>query len=253
MNFMRIVDAVFPYIEPLDATQRADESQRLQNDIAAINATTWIVKEERALDVAQRIADADMERVRTAEGKATTYLAVLSALVPLIITLQAANWENKAGPAPNAVRLFVLVAATAYVSGAGYHAFKTLQVTGFQRVGEGDLAAAWGTSSPLVAVTRSTLLASRRSRAAVNSKVTRIRVTHQHLLRAFMAFILLLLLDPLFYVLGYRNVPQDPAPPCVVVVQRLRPVVPPVVKCNADLAVPVARGDAKLLPKRTCL
>lgn len=191
-----------------------------------------------------------MERVRTAEGKATTYLAVLAALVPIIITLQAANWEKKAGPAPDSARLFVLAVATIYIAAAGYHAFKTLQVTGFQRVGEAELVHAWRDPNPLQKVIRGTLLASRRSRNAVNAKVTRIRVTHEHLLRAFGTFILLLLLDPLFHAAGFRNAAQEPVPTRVIVERLPKAVQSPVANCPASPAMPATEhrtgpaGDA---------
>lgn len=145
MKALRVLDWIFPYIEGLTLAQKAVEQQRYDSDIAAIEAGNYTVNDERALDEAQKVAAAEIERVRTAEGKATTYLAVLAALVPVIITLQAANWEKKAGPAPDAARLFVLAVATIYVAAAGFHAFKTLQVQGFQRVGEAEIAAAWQT------------------------------------------------------------------------------------------------------------
>ena len=223
MNALRVLDWIFTYIEGLTLAQKAVEQQRYDSDIAAIETANYTANDERALDEAQKVAAAEIERVRTAEGKATTYLAVLAALVPVIITLQAANWEKKAGPAPDAARLFVLAVATIYVAAAGFHAFKTLQVQGFQRVGEAEIAAAWKTPNPLRKLTRRTLLATRRSRDAVNAKITRIRVTHEHLLRAFGTFVLLLLLDPLFYAMGFRNAAQEPAKPQIVVVERHQP------------------------------
>lgn len=222
MNWRSILNWIFPYIEGLTADEKALEQQRYDRDIAAIEATNYTANDERALDEAQKVAAAETERVRTAEGKATTYLAVLAALVPVIITLQAANWEKKAGPAPDAARLFVLAVATVYVAAAGFHAFMTLQVRGFQRVGEAEIAAAWRTPNPLRKLTRGTLLATRRSRDTVNAKITRIRVTHEHLLRAFGTFVLLLLLDPLFYAMGYRNAAQEPAKPKIVAAEQGR-------------------------------
>lgn len=240
MRWRRVLDAVFPHKEPLSGADQAAEDQRLIDDEAAIAASTWTPEEQRALDEAQRVADADMERVRTAEGKATTYLAVLAALVPIIITLQAANWEKKAGPAPDSARLFVLAVATIYIAAAGYHAFKTLQVTGFQRVGEAELVKAWSGPDPLQNVIRGTLLASRRSRNAVNAKVTRIRVTHEHLLRAFGTFILLLLLDPLFHFAGFRNAAEKPAPTRVIVERLPKAVQPPATNCPVSPATPAS-------------
>lgn len=228
MNGWRILDLVFPYIEKLTPAEQTIEENRLQRDIAAIEMADWTQSDERALDEAQKVSAAEVQRVRIAEGKATTYLAVLAALVPVIITLQAANWEKKAGPAPDAARLIVLAVATIYVAAAGFHAFKTLQVQGFQRVGEAEIAAAWQTRKPLRQLTRGTLLATRRSRSAVNAKITRIRVTHEHLLRAFGTFVLLLLLDPLFYGLGFRNATQEPPSAKMVVTERERPALSPV-------------------------
>ena len=227
MNGWRALDLIFPYIEKLTPAEQAVEDQRLERDIAAIEAADYTLNDERALDEAQKVSATEIERVRTAEGKATTYLAVLAALVPVIITLQAANWEKKAGPAPVAARLFVLAVATSYIAAAGNPAFKTLQVAGFQRVGEAEIAAAWRTQRPLRKLTRGTLLATRRSRDAVNAKITRIRVTHEHLLRAFGTFVLLLLLDPLFYAMGFRNAAQEPPPSKVVAVERDRSAFPP--------------------------
>lgn len=222
MNWRRAIDLIFPYIEKLTPAETDEERQRYERDIAVITAAKFATNEEKALDEAHRFSATEAERVRSAEGKATTYLAVLAALVPLIITLQAANWEKKAGPAPDAARLAVLALATVYVAAAGFHAFKALQVQGFQRVGEAEIAAAWKTPNPLGKLARGTLLATRRSRDAVNAKITRIRVTHEHLLRAFGTFVLLLLLDPLFYAMGFRNAVQEPARPRVVVVQHDR-------------------------------
>ncbi|ATW02182.1 hypothetical protein [Sphingorhabdus sp. YGSMI21] len=204
MNWRKLIDIIFPYIETLPDDQVEKDKERLAEDLASINSAKFRQNEEHALDEARRVAASEDQRVKTAESKATTYLAVLAALVPLLITLQSTYWESKAGPAPSGLKFVVLITAMVYVMAAGYHSFKALQVSGFQRVGEADVASAWGSSRPLARLTRNILLASRRSRDVVNSKVTRIRVIHHHLLRAFVAFILLLLLDPLFYSLGYR-------------------------------------------------
>lgn len=199
MRWTKWLDAVFPFIEALTDEETESQNTRQKNDVNDINAAEFLKEPERALNEAQRVAAAEIERARTAESKATTYLAVLAALVPLVITLQAATWEDKSGPAPEGLKLAILFVATIYVAAAGYHAFRTLQVSGFQRVTESEITTAWQTQAPLQILAQSTLLASRMSRNAVNAKVTRIKVTHQHLVRAFGAFVLLLSLDPAFY------------------------------------------------------
>lgn len=212
MTWQKFVDPLFPVIEPMIAVEIQKEEDSLTSDIEGIEAANFDVNDERALDEAQRVAAAEIERVRTSESKATTYLAVLAALVPLVITLQAATWEDKTGPAPEALKIAVLAIATVYVAAAGYHAFKTLQVSGIQKIGESEIVSAWELPNPIRRLARNTLLASRRSRKDVNAKVTRIKVTHQHLIRAFGAFVLLLMLDPLFYGLGFRNEQDARAP-----------------------------------------
>lgn len=244
-NWPKWVDHVFPYIESPTPEQVKARDDSLKADIEAIEAAAFVKSDERALDEAQRIAAAEVERVKSAETKATTYLAVLAALVPLVITLQAATWENKSGPAPIALKLGVLIMATIYVAAAGYHAFKTLKVAGFQRVAEGEIARAWQAPRPLRRLTISTLLASRRSRDTVNAKVTFIKVTHEHLIRAFGAFVLLLLLDPACYLMGFRN----ELPKAAITQTAPKPTIPEVKKSvgkeGANQPTAAGLGSAK--------
>lgn len=211
-NWRKWIGYLFPYIERLPPERLEDKEKSLKADIEAIESALFVKNEERALDEAQRIAAAEAERVKSAETKATTYLAVMAALVPLVIALQAATWENKSGPAPIALKLGVLIIATIYVATAGYHAFKTLKSAAYQRVAEGEIARAWKAPRPLRRLTISTLLASRRSRDTVNAKVTSMNFAHRHMMRAFGSFVLLLLLDPACYLMGFRNeVPKSTA------------------------------------------
>lgn len=143
--------------------------------------------------------DGELERRKSAEAKATTYLAVLAALVPVTLSIEAAEWEKKVGPAPEWLRLLILTIAVVYTAAAGWHAFRTLQVSGVHVVGVHDLALAWQTDNGPRRLALSTAKHITASQDAINSKVTSIKVTHEHLLRAFTFFILLLLLDPLAY------------------------------------------------------
>ena len=200
---MNLLDIIFPYIEPLPSEEAERLRRQLDQEVSEIRAANFSAEPEKALAEAQRAAAFDQERARTAEGKATTYLAVLAALVPIIITLQAATWEAKSGPAPAWLKFGLMLAAVVYLTAAGYHAFRTLKVNATQCVMEPEIVTAWKSPRPLQRMTRSTLLASRRSRDRVNEKVTRIKVAHEHLVRALAAFGLLLVLDPVFHLAGY--------------------------------------------------
>ncbi|HLL31554.1 MAG TPA: hypothetical protein VK403_11205 [Allosphingosinicella sp.] len=192
-------DFVFPTISPFSPSEIASQQATLARHEAAIDAGFWSIETERALEQAQRIADGEAERRRVAESKASTYLAVLAALVPVILSIEASGWEKKTGPAPDWLRLTVLVLAIIYTAAAGRYAVSTLRVTGFHTVGVSDLSQAWRNRYPLQHLIRFTLHRTRRSQDAVNAKVTLVKLTHMHLIRAFACFIVLLLLDPIVY------------------------------------------------------
>lgn len=192
---------VFPFPRPLTADQKC-EAERLDGDTEAlIETASWDKSPASALEQASRIMDAELERRKSAESKATTYLAVLAALVPVTLSIEAAEWDQKTGPAPEWLRLMTLIVAVIYTGAAGWYAFKALQVTGIHVVGIYDLAKAWQGSNGQQKLAISTAKHIRASHAAINAKITSIKVTHAHLIRAFLFFIVLLLLDPVAYQL----------------------------------------------------
>ena len=77
------------------------EKARLTRDKASITKLDLTKASSTALDEARRFADAEEDRRRVADQKATTYLAVVAALVPLVVTLATAVWDKKAGSAPS--------------------------------------------------------------------------------------------------------------------------------------------------------
>jgi hypothetical protein len=97
------------------------------------------------------------------------------------------------------LRLLVLIIAVIYTAAAGWNAFKALHVRGMHVIGVYDLAKAWqGSDGPkkLAESTANHILA---SHSAINAKVTSIKITHDHLIRAFFFYIVLLLIDPVTY------------------------------------------------------
>jgi hypothetical protein len=200
-RFLAALAFVFPFARPLTLEQQAF-TQRLDDDTKAlINSANWEKSPASALEYASRIMDGELERRKSAEGKATTYLAVLAALVPVTLSIEAAEWDHKTGPAPEWVRLMILIVAVIYTGAAGWYAFRALQVAGVHVVGVYDLAQAWQGSNGQQKLAESTAKHIRASHAAINAKVTSIKVTHAHLIRAFLFFIALLLLDPVAYQL----------------------------------------------------
>jgi hypothetical protein len=164
-------------------------------DGQSIKGAQWKQHPEIALDEARRLADAEDERRRGADQNASTYLAVVAALVPLILAVATAIWDGKAGTAPTSVNMLFLALAVIYVAAAGFWAFRVLEVSVANRVGASDLVTAWRRPRPLAALIRDILWAARLNQGKVNQKVSGIKMAHAFLLRAFLTFSALLLFN----------------------------------------------------------
>jgi hypothetical protein len=197
-------DFIFPTITPLSSAQKASAVAALETDKDLIEKAEWSTDANAAMEQAVRLADAEVDRRKTAESKASTYLAVLAALVPVVLSIEAAGWEKKVGPAPEWLRLSILGIAIIYTAAAGWNAVRTLQVTGFHALSAREMAQAWSQPKPVPKIVSAILKHTRDSQNAVNQKVTFVKLTHMHLMRAFGCFIALLLLDPIAY--GVRGV-----------------------------------------------
>lgn len=141
-RWKRIREFFWPILEPKNEAFKASEKQRLTNDKTAITKLALSKSAGVALEEARRFADAEEDRRRVADQKATTYLAVVAALVPLVVTLATAVWDKKAGSAPTWVNMLMLGIAVAYASKAGLHAFRVLEVSASHRIGISDFAKA---------------------------------------------------------------------------------------------------------------
>lgn len=205
-RFLAFLAFMFPFPLPFTVKQKADQ-ERLDNDTKALIAKAkWDKSAGSVLEQANRIMDAEHERRKSAEGKATTYLAVLAALVPVTLSIEAAEWDHKTGPAPEWLRITILIIAVIYTAAAGWYAFRALQVQGIHVIGVYDLAKAWQAANGQQKLAESTAQHIRASHTAINYKVTAIKVTHAHLIRAFFFFIVLLLIDPVAYQLQAMDI-----------------------------------------------
>lgn len=190
----------WPILEPKSEAFKASEKQRLTNDKAAITKLALSKSVSVALEEARRFADAEEDRRRVADQKATTYLAVVAALVPLVVTLATAVWDKKAGGAPTWVNMLMLGMAVAYASKAGLHAFRVLEVSASHRIGIADFTKAWKEPKPERELARDILRCGRMNQAGVNDKVTGIKMAHAFLLRAFLTFAGLLMFNIAWFI-----------------------------------------------------
>lgn len=195
-------EIVREFLWPVLETTITEESHKkwLADDYALIAKLKLSVDGGAALEEARRVADAEAERRRSADQKASTYLAVVAALAPLLLAGATAIWEKKAGSAPPAFNMLLLGIAVAYMAMAGIWSFRVLEVSASNRIGIGDIADSWKKREPAAALTRWILRCARANYRGVNEKVDKIKMAHAFLLRAFITFVLILLFNILFFI-----------------------------------------------------
>lgn len=191
---------------PRSGWRARDESQRKAErdaDLDDINAANWALNTELALAEAERIYLAEADRRRTAETKATTYLVLVTALVPILVSIQTSLWEKKAGPAPMEVSLSVTIIALVYMSRAGFYLLRVIATSQSYRVDTPDILHFWRKSDRRQALVREKLSAARLTQDEVNRKVSYVRAAQLNLYNAAVALAILLAVNSIWY-LGER-------------------------------------------------
>ena len=167
---------------------------------SSVRASDWTEDSEVALEESRRLFDAEVDRRKGADAKAGIYLAAITALIPVLVSLLPTLWSDKSSKWLGCLGLIAFGWAVAYLLGAGAWAFRTLQVAGFSVLGPGELVRSWKKSSPKAALAKQLSNAVLYNYPLVNRKVTGIKMTHEYLLRAFLSFTVLLVLQVIWPV-----------------------------------------------------
>jgi len=203
---MTLRDIIWPTLEKLSQTQIEAIRDEENKIVAAVGTASFSTEVETALDQARRIDHDEDERRKTAEAKASNFLLVLAALVPLLTYLETSIWDAKAGTAPRWITLFLLSIAVAYLAGAAFWALRTISVGNYHTIGVADLLACMIRQQPKEELAKQTLIAARRNQNTINSKVAAVKMAHEFMLRGVLAFCALLLVQAAFefvHVLGF--------------------------------------------------
>ena len=182
----------WPKLEPLSQSQIATAHQRDLAAIQQIRRQSWRLDTDTALEEARRLNEAELERRKTVDTKAATYLTVVGVLTPILSTFGPSLSDAKASLAFRLISSFLLILAVAYLVRAGLWAFHALRVGVSHRVDTFELTAMWSRPSPKKALIGQLLEAAYRNRTPVNEKVSSIKMTDEFLVRAFITFALLL-------------------------------------------------------------
>jgi hypothetical protein len=204
-----LTDYVWPTLAPMTAAERQSAATELTQELAAIEVCSFGASGGSALEAAKKLAEDEEARRLGAEARASTYLLVIAALIPLLTYLEGTVWGQTFGQAPRWLSLTVLGVAILYLLGAGRWAFWTLGVAAYDRIDASDLVALAGQAQSTFeeAFAKKLLVVTRRNRDAVNRKVTGIKMCHLFLRFAVRWFGLLLLLQIVWY-LGCLLIPK---------------------------------------------
>ncbi|MBA1190843.1 hypothetical protein G7Z99_17605 [Pseudomonas entomophila] len=194
---------MWPSITPPTPDELGDDDSFRRSMFKAVHAGDWTIESDVVLEESRRLFDAEADRRKGADAKAGIYLAAITALIPVLASLVPNIWNDMPGKLIGWLGLIVFGLAVSYLLRAGAWAFKTLQIGGFNQVGPSDLAACWKEASPKAALAKELSNAVLKNFPKVNRKITGIKMTHEFLLRAFLAFTALLVLQVIWPVGGW--------------------------------------------------
>jgi hypothetical protein len=199
-------DLFWPTLEKFSADEVRRLHEREGADLEAIRVVTFGNASAAALEQARRIEADEEERKKTAETKASNFLLVVAALVPLLTYFESAVWEGKTGTAPKYLTLPLLSIAVAYLACAAFWAFRTVAVGAYHRVGIGDALDIITSAQPTERLAKGIMTATRRNQETLNLKISAAKMAHEFMLRAVLAFCFLLLLQAGFEIAATAGV-----------------------------------------------
>ncbi|MBB3216830.1 hypothetical protein FHW72_001901 [Ochrobactrum sp. RC6B] len=209
--FQRVRDFIWPLPDVFSPVQEEEMERRRIIDCDAIRSANFGKKPEVFLEQARQLYAMETERRRGADTKASIYMAVIAAIVPMAASLITSFFDK---PISDKFSLYQLIlvaeclVAVIYLLGAAYWSFKALQVSTHSRVDTPEMVkAAKSSMQPDVALAKELLLATRLNRDGVNKKTTDIIMAQSYMLRTFISFILLILTmvvyQPLIWLTHY--------------------------------------------------
>lgn len=190
------VSKVFDFVWPMLSASGSEGQKKLMSSLKeAVEEADWSSSADVALEEARRIFDAESERRSGADSKAGIYLAAITALIPVLTSLLPNLWGEKAHAVLGSLSLLTFGVSVAYLVGAGWWAFKTINVAMAYTISPYDIAMSWKTDSPEQGLAKRLAKAVIANYDKVNEKVSFIKMTHAYLLRSFFCFVALLVIQ----------------------------------------------------------
>jgi hypothetical protein len=190
----RVREFFWPLLDPTSPSAAMKAKEAHEADLAAIRSAIWKIPE--AMEHARQLTIAENERKQGADTKASLYLAVIAAIVPILGSLVTDFFQQTSNSTSDAFRMVTLtifLLGMAYLLACGVWAFRTLRVSVYSRVDIPELLQATASSDPEQYLVKEMLCAVRTNRDSVNAKITCIKMAHLFLIRTFLTLSLLLM------------------------------------------------------------
>ena len=190
---MSLRELVWPMLELPSHVEAGQDAAKTQADLDLIRQANLTDDLDTLLDETRRLTDAEADRRKTTESKATIYLTVVGVLVPILASITPTILADKGGLTRPLVTFVIFTIAGVYLLRSGLWAFRTLKVAAASRLDAVELISMWGHPDRKAALAKALLGCVRRNRGGVNAKVTCIKMAHELGLRAFSMFVLALI------------------------------------------------------------
>jgi len=182
---------VWPQLEMPPDIRTAQVGASIRGDRGTIDAAVFDVANiDVLIEEARRLNDAENARRSGADTRASTYLAIVGVLAPVLFSLAPVAATTDGGWQQTTLSLVLLIAAGAYLMQCGIWCFRVLRVSRFARVDAMDLVQYGAETDPRPLLIRQLLNCVCYNRAGVNEKVTGIKMAHEFGLRALVTFVL---------------------------------------------------------------
>lgn len=207
---IKLRELIWPVLTYGSEAAKQKKEERNNKVLQAIGKATWL-QPDVVLEEARRLVLREDERRKTTDTKATIYMGVLVAIVPLLLAFSrdVVSYFDILQEWQLVVLIVVFFGATVYLLTVGVWVFRTLSVGAYDRVDIEELLKLSGKDCVSTLLVKSILSSALRNRDFTNEKVSRLLMAHAFLLRAFVAFVVLVVylgsITVYIYVLGHWN------------------------------------------------
>jgi hypothetical protein len=191
---MNLREWVLPWLDLPEAIREGQAAAQQQADRSAIDGSEYAKETDVLLDETRRLLDGEDARRSGADTRATTYLALVGVLAPILAALAPAATDPGKDLARSVVSVILFAAAGGYLFGCGFWSFKALEVTRMGRIDFGDIIKAANAAAPSAYLIRTALKCVLFSRPHVNAKISCIKMAHAYGFRALIVSVAAMML-----------------------------------------------------------